>query len=87
MGYAPLENGDTVAAADVVSDFRRKTLVVHQQEVQLPDVADQELLEAAGEEVSGLANEKTVSEPLRNRLVETCLLVASVPNLNETYDD
>ena len=50
----PLKNGDTVAAADVVRDLRRESLVVHQQEIQLPDVADQELLEAVGEEVAGL---------------------------------
>ena len=51
---APLENSDAVAAADVVRNLGRVALVVHQQEIQLPDVVDQELLETVGEKVTGL---------------------------------
>lgn len=51
----PLENGDAVAAANVVRNLRSKGLIVHEQEIELPDVANQELLEAVGEEVTGLA--------------------------------
>lgn len=40
-GCVPLEEGDAVAAADVVGDLSSEALVVHQQEVQLPYVADQ----------------------------------------------
>lgn len=35
-------------------DFGGEGLVVHQQEVKLPDVVDNELLEAVGKEVAGL---------------------------------
>ena len=51
---SPFKDGDAVTRADVVCDLRRESLVVHQQEIQLPDVADQELLEAVGQEVTGL---------------------------------
>ena len=52
--HIPLKDLDTVAAADVVGDLSSEALVVHKQKIQLPDVADQELLEAIGEEVAGL---------------------------------
>ena len=51
---APLEDGDAVAAADVVGNLGGEALVVHQQEVQLPYVADQELLQTIGEKVASL---------------------------------
>ena len=52
--YVPLENDDTVAAADVVCDLGRVAFVVHEEKVEFPYVADQELLQAIGEEVTGL---------------------------------
>lgn len=50
----PLEDLDTVAAADVVGDFGGEAFVVHQEKVNFPNVADQELLEAVREEMTGL---------------------------------
>ena len=35
-------------------DLGGEALVVHEEEVELPDVADKELLETVGEEVAGL---------------------------------
>ena len=52
--YVPLENDDTVAAADVVCDLGRVAFVVHEEKVDLLGIGDQELLEAVGEEVPGL---------------------------------
>ena len=52
--HIPLKNLDTVAAADVVCNFGSEAFVVHQEKVNFPGVADQELLEAVGEEVAGL---------------------------------
>ena len=37
-----------------MGNLRSESLVVHQQKIQLPDVADQELLEAVGKKVTGL---------------------------------
>lgn len=54
VGCVPLEEGNAVAAADVVGDLSSEALVVHQQEIQLPYVTDQELLQATGEEVASL---------------------------------
>ena len=45
---------DTVAAADVVCNFGSEAFVVHQEKVNFPGVADQELLEAVGKKVTGL---------------------------------
>jgi hypothetical protein len=50
----PFEDGGAVSAAHVVGDLGGERLVVHQQEVELPNVADKELLEAVGEEMAGL---------------------------------
>ena len=77
----PLENRDTVAAADVVCDLSSEALVVHKQKIQLPDVADQELLEAVGQEVTGLRGGGLGEQTTFPICAETCLLVASVTNL------
>ena len=54
---APLQDRYPVAAAHVVCNLRRKALVVHEQEVDLPDVANQEFFEAVGEKMASLTNE------------------------------
>ena len=48
-----LDNGDAVAGRDVVGNLGSKGAVVHQQEVQLGNVGDEELLEARGHQVAG----------------------------------
>ena len=53
-GDGPLENKDTVAAADIVGNLCRKAFVVHEEEVEFPDIADEELLEAIRKEMSCL---------------------------------
>ena len=50
----PLKNDCPVAAAHVVRNLRREAFVVHEEKVNFPNVADQELLQAVGEEVTGL---------------------------------
>ena len=50
----PLENGDAVAAADVVCDLSSVALVVHQEELKFPDVGNEELFETIGEKVTCL---------------------------------
>ena len=52
--HAPLKDGSAVAAADVVCDLSREAFVVHEEKLNFPDVADQQLLQAIGEEVTGL---------------------------------
>jgi hypothetical protein len=52
----PAEDVNALARADVVCDLRRKALVVHQEEVNFPGVADQEFFEAVRQEVAGLFN-------------------------------
>ena len=52
--HIPLKDLDTVAAADVVCNFGSEAFVVHQEKVNFPGVADQELLEAVGKKVTGL---------------------------------
>ena len=79
----PLENGDAVAAADVVRDLCRESLVVHQQEIQLPDVADQELLETVWQNVASLCTQ--LAGELEPRTFKTYLLVASVTNLRGSF--
>ena len=54
MQDVPFEDGGAVSAAHVVGDLGGEGLVVHQQKVELPNVADEELLEAVREEVAGL---------------------------------
>ena len=58
--HIPLKNLDTVAAADVVRNLRREALVVHQEKVNFPHVADKELLQAVREEVTGLRKRRVV---------------------------
>ena len=48
----PLENDDTVAAADVVCNLGRVAFVVHEQKLEFPDIADEEFLQAVGKEMS-----------------------------------
>lgn len=50
----PLEDGDAVAAGDVVGDLGSEAFVVHKEEVDFPHVVHEELLKAVGEEVAGL---------------------------------
>ena len=50
----PFEDEYAIAAADVVSDLCREAFVVHEEKVELPDVADQELLQAVWKKMSGL---------------------------------
>ena len=50
----PFQDNSPVAAAHVVSDLSSVLPIVHQQQVDLPDVVDQELLQTIGEEVSCL---------------------------------
>ena len=45
---------DTVAAADVVCDLSREAFVVHEEEIEFPNVADQELLQTVGQEMPRL---------------------------------
>ena len=51
---APLEDQSPVPAAHVVCNLRSIAFVVHQKELDLTDVVDEELLEAVGEQVAGL---------------------------------
>lgn len=47
----PFQNNSPVAAAHVVSDLGSVFAIVHQQQVDLPDVVDQELLQTIGKKV------------------------------------
>ena len=72
----PLEDSDAVAAADVVRNLCCEALVVHQQEIQLPDVANQELLETVGEKMTSLRRERTVRAEIEGGwVVHTFLLL------------
>ena len=87
-GDEPLKDSDTVAATDVVCDLRSESLVVHQQKIQLPDVADQELFKAVGEEVTGLSYE--VSQRLQFQLLRAdmpsyCYRNQSIEHKSEWY--
>ena len=50
----PLKDGNSVSAAHVVGNLRRKALVVHKEEFEFPNVANEELFEAVGKEMTGL---------------------------------
>lgn len=50
----PFQDDSPVAAAHVVSDLGSVLAIVHQQQVDLPGVVDQEFLQPAGKEVSCL---------------------------------
>ena len=52
--YVPLKNLDAVSAAYVVGNLCREAFVVHEEKVNFPDVADQELLQAIRKKVAGL---------------------------------
>ena len=52
--YSPFKNGDTVSAADVVGNVGSIALVVHQKDVNIPDVANKELFEAIRKKVASL---------------------------------
>ena len=67
---------DTVAAADVVCNFGSEAFVVHQEKVNFPGVADQELLEAVGKKVTGLlvatiTNLRKIIEKIHKTKIET----------------
>ena len=53
----PLQDDDAVTAADVVGNLSGEAFVVEEEEIELPDVADQELLEAVGEKMTGLSRD------------------------------
>ena len=50
----PLEDGDAVAAADVVGNLGSEALVVHEKELNLGGVVDEESLVAGRHHVAGL---------------------------------
>jgi hypothetical protein len=54
FGDAPLQDDSPVTAAHVVRDLGGVFAVVHQQQVNFPDVVDQELLQTTGKKVSRL---------------------------------
>jgi len=56
LGFAdpPFQDESPVAAAHVVSDLGGVLAIVHQQQVNLTDVIDQELLQTIGKKVSCL---------------------------------
>jgi hypothetical protein len=47
----PGQDLDALPTADVVGDLGSKAFVVHQQKVNLPNVVDEQLLQAVGENV------------------------------------
>ena len=74
--HIPLKDLDTVAAADVVCNFGSEAFVVHQEKVNFPGVADQELLEAVGKKVTGLlvatiTNLRKIIEKIHKTKIET----------------
>ena len=50
----PLEYYSPVSAGDIVGYLRCKRLVVHQQQVDLPDIGNEQLLESVWQQVSCL---------------------------------
>ena len=57
-------------------DLGRKAFVVHEEKVNFPDVADQELLEAVGKKVTGLlvatiTNLRKIIEKIHKTEIET----------------
>jgi len=50
----PFQDDGPIAAAHIVGDLRSVLAIVHQQQVNLPNVIDKELLQPAGEKVSCL---------------------------------
>ena len=52
--HEPLQNGDTVAAANVVGNFRSEALVVHQEQFHISNVLHNQLLQAVWHMVSRL---------------------------------
>ena len=62
--FVPLKDDCPVAAADIVCNLRREAFVVHEEKINFPDVADQELLQAVREHMPGLQN---VGEDVRGR--------------------
>ena len=59
-----------------MGDLCRKAFVVHQEKVNFPDVADQELLEAVGKKVTGLlvatiTNLRKIIEKIHKTEIET----------------
>lgn len=76
----PLKNCCAIAATDIMRDLRGETFVVHQKKVDFSYVADEKLLQAVGEKMSGLYD--MVSYDAHYLLiVDSHLLVASVTNL------
>ena len=48
---APFQDNSSVAAAHIMSDLCSVLAIVHQQQVDLSDVVDQEFLQTIGKEV------------------------------------
>lgn len=46
--FVPLEDDDAVPAADVVRNLGSEALVVHQEDIDIPGVGDEELFQAVG---------------------------------------
>lgn len=78
--HLPLENGGTVSAADVVGDLCREAFVVHEENVDFPDVAYKKFLETIGKEVTSLM-QNAWDGKCNEKRYEANLLVTSVPNL------
>lgn len=53
-GNIPLENGDAVAAGDIVCNLGSEAFVVHEEKVDFPHIVHEELLEAVGQEMACL---------------------------------
>jgi len=77
--FRAFEYGDSVSAAYVVRNLRCVALIVHQEEVDVSDVRDDELFEAARKEMTGLlvasiadlGHGKLALEPPPNPVVNT----------------
>lgn len=71
----PLEDKNPVAAADIMGDLCCKAFVVHEEKVDFPYVADQELLEAAGQQMAGLGHNHEYTSRRSNTYGHTFLLL------------
>lgn len=52
--HIPLKDSNAVTAADVVCNLGREAFVVHQEKLEFPNVADQQLLQAIRQKMSRL---------------------------------
>lgn len=77
----PLEDGNAVTAADIVCNFGSEAFVVHEEEVNFPHVANQELLEAVREKMTGLLSDQNINACPAHHIRAPYLLVATITNL------